>query len=729
MRPVNEMSMSKGASVDPGHREACFGERLRHDQHRPGSIRMRGGWPTLAWIAVAATLLVACTPEGGDSPTNSLKPDEKQIPPTPQRGENRRYDDLPTDRVWRLSGPPGPTSRPIGRATIPPGQTDRGWVVVGLKTPSATRGVWKADVLMSEREREAARTAVLSSPGVRLLWKDPVIPALAVKLARPEVLASLRELPQVDYVEPFASPADLAFGCAGDVVDPETSLKIDPGDVLPWSYAFHQIPDAWLRLQAAGQDPGAHVKVAVIDTGIFSTQTQLRMPQFAEGMSNGRSVTHLSSLISGPFGACDHGTRIAGIVAAPRDGRNVVGVAWKADLITVHTHDSVLVGGIDSIALALGIRMARADGARIFTMAFGSPFYSDFLSDVIRFEYYRTDLPEAIFVAAAGSLVCALGVVWPAKLPEVIAVAGMNKDGVVVSSDSCFGPEVDVSAVVDTGNVETTGKFSDEVRGLGASSGATATITGILALISSAYPEESRERIVDRLFDSGVGIIPNAYQAVGGFMSVRVAGPTVVERRAPYTLTAEPQGDGPYTFLWSTGDTNQSITMRQGRGAYRKPVSVSVTDVIERKTLSASWSLEESLDETDRLVALVPEASPLAPLDTVINLRNVVTLEPDSSATIWSGVLLHGRTGPAGYPWTDKDQKFPLRTDPYRPYSLLYKFVSDSEQHDNVPWEYLGVETISFVAPEAGRLFFRTNDDRPGNGDGAFKLTVTIQRP
>lgn len=142
--------------------------------------------------------------------------------------------------------------------------------------------------------------------------------------------------------------------------------------------------------------------------------------------------------------------------------------------------------------------------------------------------------------------------------------------------------------------------------------------------------------------------------------------------------------------------------------------------------MSASWVLDD-LPVTDRRVELVPEASPLVSLDSIIRTGSVVTLEPDPNATIWSGVLLHGRTGPAGYPWADRDPKFPLRAEPYRPYALIYKFVAASQAFSSVPWQYLGAGTISFIAQEEGRLFFRTNDDRPGNGDGAFRLTITIE--
>jgi FAD/FMN-containing dehydrogenase len=148
--------------------------------------------------------------------------------------------------------------------------------------------------------------------------------------------------------------------------------------------------------------------------------------------------------------------------------------------------------------------------------------------------------------------------------------------------------------------------------------------------------------------------------------------------------------------------------------------------------LTRRWKLttpsaEDTPSETDQRTVAVPEASSLVPLGAAINAGDHVKMQPDPNAEIWSGILLQGRTGPAGYDWADRDPKFPLKRIPYRPYSLIYKFVPISNQENEMPWQYLGAETRCFVAPEPGRLLFRTNDDRPGNGDGAFRVTVTIE--
>jgi hypothetical protein len=118
-------------------------------------------------------------------------------------------------------------------------------------------------------------------------------------------------------------------------------------------------------------------------------------------------------------------------------------------------------------------------------------------------------------------------------------------------------------------------------------------------------------------------------------------------------------------------------------------------------------------------------------------------MRANPNARIWSGVIGHGETGPGGYPWSDQDPKFPLKTHPWRPYGLLYKFVTDpdrmvtvtilgttisSPRHALEPWQYLGEGTVEFPAAGDGALFFRTNDDATGNGAGAFEVNLTLER-
>jgi hypothetical protein len=100
-----------------------------------------------------------------------------------------------------------------------------------------------------------------------------------------------------------------------------------------------------------------------------------------------------------------------------------------------------------------------------------------------------------------------------------------------------------------------------------------------------------------------------------------------------------------------------------------------------------------------------------------------------ASGAIKSGVWLTGWNDPDGWNYISNDPKFPLPGT--NPYCLLYKIVPTGRTPSERPWKKLGKTPLSFAAmPEdlTGRLMFRTNDDTPGNGDGAFSVDLVIRR-
>jgi len=95
-----------------------------------------------------------------------------------------------------------------------------------------------------------------------------------------------------------------------------------------------------------------------------------------------------------------------------------------------------------------------------------------------------------------------------------------------------------------------------------------------------------------------------------------------------------------------------------------------------------------------------------------------VVLTPDVTKQIWAGVWFTGWNGPAG--WTDNPapSDYPLPGAPQ--YSLIGRL-------GNGPWQYIGNRPLTFTQQKASylqKLVLRTNDNNPGNGDGAFYATT-----
>ena len=496
--------------------------------------------------------------------------------------------------------------RPSGRDTFAALPVDALWAkisasngnaIIGIKKPGSPRGAWKSTTLISQAEVEVYTNQITAIVGVSsIVYRDPVLPYRVFKLDNQAALETIHHLPFVDYIEPGNLELQrLGIGCGK--TNPTWSSTFDAsGDIIPRIFSANGIDRAWKR-----QINGKGINIGVVDTGLFRGQEEFWPERFASITENVRTIRYgdcltqqcLDSLPDGAFDQCNHGTRIAGAIAAPRDGANIVGVAYGANLHAVKVADGVWSDDpLTDISHIRGIRAVREAGARIIEMAFGGTFTSNVMSDVIMFEYYRTDRPEVLFVAAAGTLVCVplVSVTFPARLPEVLAVTGVNRDG-TLAAEVCNGPEVDLAAVLE--DFETTGDTLGSVITLGGSSGASAMVAGIAALVWSQNPAMTRSQVIDRLRDTawqspslGVRVV-NAYVATGGIRTARIIGPSYpVTAEQSYTLGTEVIGDGPFAYTWDRGETTSSVN-RSGPGQS----SVTVKDLTDGNEIRLNFTV------------------------------------------------------------------------------------------------------------------------------------------
>jgi len=477
-------------------------------------------------------------------------------------------------------------------------------LVVGLKRPDAARGIWRGHLLIGSAEREAARDAVLSIAGVELIGESDLLPLVEVRAESPEAVAALRALPVADYVEPGIMDIQLS-GTKGCEYPAWTGGggTTPPGDLLPLHYTRNdaQIDRAWNRSR------GGDVVVGITDTGVSYYQNHLHH-WFATGESTGRWSYHTSVLPGdGSHPAwhdqCGHGTRTTGAAVAPMNGDNMVGVAWRSDLITVRFTDDVVMPRTEETAQAIAIAASytphdqTVHPRRVVGMAWGH--WSDFstVADEIERRYEQN---KVLFVGASGTsgwFGTWTGVVFPARMNEVIAVSAVNSD---YSSHGSvhYGPEVELAFIIDQA---TTGFVSPDIALIAGSSGATAIVTGIAALTWSQYPTANRDWIRQRLqwaghaTNSGSEIyghgVVNAMKAVGGMyrMTLQVQMTEFSEcRYAAYRTTAVPSGgDGPFGYNWDHGPTSATVTdtvYASDPGLYRR---AHVTDTFDGTVHSA----------------------------------------------------------------------------------------------------------------------------------------------
>ena len=402
-------------------------------------------------------------------------------------------------------------------------QFSEGRVAVGLKAPGVARGVWRGKVLVDRNQKAQGRAAVLAQRGVQLLSEDELLPVIEVRLADQAALSAIRKLPFVDYVEPVLIQQELPQfagigGCGWGSAWTGDRQYTSTGDIYSQKFTGMGIPSAW------SYSSGAGIKIGLIDSGISSGQGQFTST-FTAGSSSGRTLS-LLRISSQPsvYDDCGHGTRMAGIIAAPWDGRSVGGIAYRASLVSVRHASGV--AAVNSSDAKASVRLANQNGAQVIVMAWESLNWLWQVSDEIEYWHYGR---QVLFFGAAGTSGCWDGildsnVIFPADMPEVVAVTGVTYPGGGVPCGIHHGSDVELTSYLD---VPSTGRYTADVVGMGGSSNATAVVGSVAALVWSRNPGMTRDQLRARLHqtsayypnrhpEEGYGLI-NAYRAVTGY--------------------------------------------------------------------------------------------------------------------------------------------------------------------------------------------------------------------
>ena len=461
---------------------------------------------------------------------------------------------------------------------------------VGLKAAASKEGMTRGKVQMTKGEWRAAIAVVQKRPGVTVTHVDSVrVPYMVVKIVDTTVMSQLRRLPVVEYLEPAKMAAtsfmsgDCTYG-SGSVAVSSGGQNVYSGSLTPvatsWGYYDYvsdefvtmAIPNAWNMSRGDG------VLVGITDTGMDSEGDSEWSPSYASsGMSAGRSVTN-SSLWANTTPSCSHGTRIAGLVGAPRNGRSTVGAAYRANIVSIYQADGEHPDAMNAsmaIDAAAGIY-----GAKIVVMAWGEMQWYSSIANYIYYYYINQDV---LFIGAAGT--CFLGNSWcprmdsavfPAEMEEVLAVSGANSDGSRPVTMYNYGNK---SGVLAYTNLATTGMRMSQIVTIGGSSGATGVVAGIAALVRARNPSLTNRQVMDRIMKTSGSqcgapavwreSMVNASAAVGGpcvqrlraDLAYYINDPWVPNRinsysafvAKSYTSGFAAGGSGVYDVQWITG--------------------------------------------------------------------------------------------------------------------------------------------------------------------------------
>lgn len=400
------------------------------------------------------------------------------------------------------------------RPGLPGPQMAAGEFVVKIKVPKGS-GV---------RAHGASQTRVLHALSVAMGVNNVVESArplatqqalTLMKVARNvdsgQAMATLRRLPDVEYVEPnyiyrasAAIPNDPQFGKTwgllnGGQPDPQNQ-KGKPGSdirVLPmWDQGF------------VGS---RRVVVAVIDTGVDWTHPDLAANLYTnpgevpgDGIDNDRNGfvddVHGWNFAGKNNNSNDdnsHGTHCSGTIGGVgNNGVGVAGVNWQVSIMPLKFL-SAQGGGRLSDALE-AINYARMMKVNVMSNSWGGGGYSKALEDAIR----AASEEGILFVAAAGNETNDndAAPTFPAgyKLPNVISVAAVDNQDRMASFSNWGKTTVDVAAPgVNIWSSTPGGNYAS----YSGTSMATPHVAGIAALMISANPglryTEIKRRLVD----------------------------------------------------------------------------------------------------------------------------------------------------------------------------------------------------------------------------------------
>ena len=360
------------------------------------------------------------------------------------------------------------------------------------------------------------------------VWPEKYLPVVCVSAQNLSTIKKLRQSQLVRYVEPIgyqyiaeAQNSVFGFGCSSASVYSGNLLPgidynlISPSVKASWNYSYHNIESGW------SVSSGKGIKVMVIDTGCSLSQENLNT-SFNQGESFGRTVEHLVTLPKKtffnisygsnetPHDICGHGTVMSGVVAGPRgvDG-STCGVAYNCDLVTVRAAADVIIfesREAKGVADAFNMAANRAD-IKIISMSMGYPFYISQVADAVK---NAADHGKLIFCAAGTSSKWTnwSRVVFPASMPEVNAVTGIQ-DNLKVRCDICHeGPQVDFVVVMEKSsnklNALSLAMDGDSPAIVGGSSVATASMAGMAAMVWSKFSNKSAADILGILKASSV---------------------------------------------------------------------------------------------------------------------------------------------------------------------------------------------------------------------------------
>ena len=348
---------------------------------------------------------------------------------------------------------------------------------------------------------------------------------------------------------------------------------------------------------------GKGVTVATMDSGISASSREFSAPgKLAPGYN---AVTGTSD-VTDDLG---HGTHVAGIIAADRDGKGIFGVAYDATLLPI----KVLSDGGRGSTNTLDVSFRYAIGkAFIVNMSLGADT-----------AYNSTALQQAVkagmlIVAAAGNDAAA-NPGWPARFAkeswannQIIAVGAVDANNHIAGFSNRAGDTAAWFLAAPGVSILST-YLNGQYAYMSGTSMATPVVSGAAALIKQMWPALKAEQIanilfvtatdlgapgIDPVYGRGLVNVEKALQPVGALTTTTYNGKTIS------VLSGSTQVSAATSRLWSLAASGQLQVI--GFDAYRRDFRFDAgATVVQPPSLSQDQlfdGMDRRLEVADRVL-------------------------------------------------------------------------------------------------------------------------------
>jgi len=315
--------------------------------------------------------------------------------------------------------------------------------------------------------------------------------------------------------DPAPTPTPSTGASPAPTGAPSTGATPAPtGDTYDYSRTKMNLKEAWEVTEGSPE-----VVVAIIDSGVDLNHPDLKdnlwtNPGEVNGKANAdndgngyKNDVHGYDFYYGkgdPTDETGHGTHVAGIIAALKNGFGSIGVAPNVKIMPLRfigpSGSGSTSDAIDAIDYAIKM------GAKVISASWGNSGYSSYLADAVK----RAQDAGIIFVAAAGNQGrnTVNSPYYPGSYDGVISVASSNQND-KLSSYSNYGSNVTIAAPGD--QIFST-YLNDGYTTLSGTSMAAPQISGAVALALSKNQSLTPEALKAALCSSADSVLQGSTQ-------------------------------------------------------------------------------------------------------------------------------------------------------------------------------------------------------------------------